>query len=122
MTVVKNEHVEFNSDEVAQNILLAKNWKMHKENMVEDSAETQNKQDNKNWHSQNKICWWCQKTKAKCDCWRPTVITSEVIKLLYMAFCMHYTDAQACLYSWISLKTFYNYQNKHPSLYIIKHY
>lgn len=119
MATVKNNLVEFESDDVAQNILLAKNWKMHKENMANDTSETENGLENKKTKSQwskwnNKKCWSCKKTKAHCKCWRKTVITDEVINLLYMAFCMNYTDAQACLYAWIWTTAFYDYQNKNP--------
>ena len=43
---------------------------------------------------------------------RPPAVTSEVLQKLKEAFLMGCTDAEACLYSGISQRTLYNYQEE----------
>lgn len=62
----------------------------------------------------NRKCGRCKKTKAQCNCGRPTVMTDEVIRKLEDAFSNGATDIQACFYADISKTAFYNYQQEHP--------
>ena len=112
---VKNDFVDFNTDEVTNTILASEKWWTKADEFAKEDApetiKTQEVQKSKTW---NEKCGWCKKKKKDCDCWRNPVIDEDVLRLLYMAFCMNYTDEQACLYSWISPATLYRYQDKNP--------
>lgn len=45
---------------------------------------------------------------------RPTIVTPEVLNKLEEAFALDCTDAEACLYADISMRTLYNYQTANP--------
>lgn len=45
---------------------------------------------------------------------RPTVITEQVLRKLKLAFCMDYTDEEACFFAGISNTALYEYQKISP--------
>ena len=54
------------------------------------------------------------KKEHRYNAWRPTVMTEEIVNKLLTAFAYSFSDAEACLYAWISKQTLYDYCKRHP--------
>lgn len=119
---VKNNFIEFTEDDVKEPISTDEDWRNHIEVMqneveelvVDATVKSDDIKYKKNPDSQDGDEKSIEKIAKNSKMWRKTVMTNKKIQLLYMAFCMNYSDRQAVLYAWISEKTLYNYQDKNP--------